>query len=169
MEMITDSAWMIPSIIVATLAVPGLVFKTGEWIGSVNSYGKDFEKVMQAVRSDLADISNGLKEILAGLPVALLVAGGPLRLSDTGREISKTLSASEWASETASLIAGQVEGKTPYKIQEFCFHYVSKELGPSAELDIHLKECACELGIKKEQTLKVLAIELRDVLTGTAK
>ena len=156
-----DSWWVIPSIIVSALAVGALIFRVGKWVGSVESDRKDFREFIKEVRDDI-------KEILGRLPPSSVARGSPLQLTDLGRSISETLSAREWAEKTASAIADRAQDKQPYEIQEFCFDYIKKEFSPAAELETRIGMCAYENGIDRDEVLNVLAIELRDVLMGTA-
>ena len=156
-----DSWWVIPSIIVSALAVGALIFRVGKRVGSVEPDRKDFREFIKEVRDDI-------KEILGRLPPSSVARGSPLPLTDLGRRISETLSAREWAEETASAIADRAQDKQPYEIQEFCFDYIKKEFSPAAELEARIGMCAYENGIDRDEVLNVLAIELRDVLMEPA-
>ena len=64
----------------------------------------------------------------------------------------------------APRLQAQIEGKTPYEIQEKCFDYVRHEYRPPDEVETRIKTCAYDHGIKRGQVLDVLAVELRDKL-----
>ena len=155
------SWWVIPSIIVSALAVGALIYKAGKRAGSVASDRKGFREIIQEVRADI-------QEILGRLPPSSIARGSPRPLTDLGRSISERLAAREWAEKTASAMADRARGKQPYEIQELCFDYIKEEFNPAAELEARIGRCAYENGIDRDEVLKVLAIELRDVLMGTA-
>ena len=156
-----DSWWVMPSIIVSALAGGALMFKAGKRAGSGASDRQGFRGIIEEVRA-------GIKEILGRLPPSSVARGGPRPLTDLGRSISETLAARAWAEKAASALADRAQGKRPYEIQELCFDYVKEEFNPAAELEARIGMCAYENSIDRGEVLKVLAIELRDVLTGTA-
>ena len=80
--------------------------------------------------------------------------------------MSETLHGKDWARKIAKEIGEEVVGLSPYDVQEFCSNYVHKVLEPDEEQETRIKQCAYEHGVKREQVLNVLAIELRDVFLG---
>lgn len=52
----------------------------------------------------------------------------------------------------------------PHQIHDACFEYVDGELKPSSEMEAVIRSCAYENGVKREDVLEVMAIELRDRL-----
>ncbi len=54
------SWWVIPSIIVAVIAVLALIFKIGKWVESVDSDRKDLGEFIKEVRGDIKEILNRL-------------------------------------------------------------------------------------------------------------
>ena len=87
----------------------------------------------------------------------------PLRLTPRGKKMTAVLSGRAWAEQESVKLVDQVEGMTPYQIQHSCFNYVRK-YEPSAELNDLVEACAYEHGTSKRDVIRVLAIELRDVL-----
>ena len=178
------NAWVIPAIAIA-FAIGTLIFKLGGWAAGVNADRKGFREFMEGVnadrrefrdfmeevrgalrdvRDDIKDILGKIEHIMGRLPSAETGAGSPLRLTELGKRISKTLGGRAWARETAATVADRAEGKQPYEIQKLSADYVTEEFQPAAEFDAQINACAYEEGIKREQVLNVLATELRDVL-----
>ena len=159
------AAWLfIPTTVIAVIAAGTLIFKFGTWVSDVNADRREFRDFMKEVRADIREIRSKIESILDRLPPVPARDGSPLRLTDLGERITKTLGGRAWAQETAAVLAERAQGKQPYDIQELCTAYVREEFAPTAELDAQIKACAYESSLKREQVLEVLAIELRDVL-----
>ena len=137
--------------------VVGGAFAFGTWKGKVDSDRASFKEFMNEVRDDI-------KEILGRLPSPTVTDASPLQLTDCGKSISERLGAADLAQGLAPLLQAQVEGKTPYEIQETCFDYVRHEYEPPEDVETRVKTCAYDHGIKRGQVLDVLAVELRDKL-----
>ena len=149
--------WVVPSIVVAVMAAAALIFKIGRWVGSVDSDRDKFRAFMEEVRKDI-------KEILGRLPPVPVAGGGPIQLTDLGRDISETLQAREWAERAAAALGERVKGKPPYEVQDICYDYVKKEFHPTDEQEAKIRTCAYENALDRDKVPDVLAIELRDVL-----
>ena len=53
----------------------------------------------------------------------------------------------------------------PYEVQELCFKYMNgDEFVPRDDVRTLILQCAFDKGLKREQVLDVIAIELRDRL-----
>jgi len=143
--------------IVAIIAIFGVIFAAGKWVGYVNADRESFKDFIKEVRADI-------KQILKKLPSVTLAGSSPLRLTDIGKEISRKLKASTWAKEASVSLMSKVRGKHPYEIQEFCIDYMINDFVPTESMDIEIQTCAYDNGIGKDEVLKVLAVELRDEL-----
>ena len=141
--------------------VTGLM-KFATWKGGVDQHRNEINSTL---RDFMAEIRDDIKTILGRLPSPSVAGGSPLRLTDLGRQISRTLELSEWADRTAAQLRDEAINKSAYEIQEFCFRYV-REFTPDAEQDAKIKDCAFENGIDVASVLDVLAVELRDRLLG---
>ena len=137
--------------------VVGGAFAFGTWKGKVDSDRASFKEFMNEVRDDI-------KEMLGRLPSPTVTDASPLQLTDCGKSISERLGAADLAQGLAPLLQAQIEGKTPYEIQERCFDYVRHEYEPPEDVETRVKTCAYDHGIKRGQVLDVLAVELRDKL-----
>ena len=137
--------------------VVGGAFAFGTWKGRVDSDRASFKEFTKEVRDDI-------KEILGRLPSPRVADTSPLHLTDCGKSISKRLGAPELAENLVQRLRAQVEGRTPYEIQEKCFDYARREYEPPEEVEVRVKNCAYDFGIKRGQVLDVLAVELRDKL-----
>ena len=148
-------AWV--AILSMLSVVVGGAFAFGTWKGKVDSDRASFEEFMKEVRDDI-------KEILGRLPSPTVTDASQLQLTDCGKSISERLGAVALAQGLAPRLQAQIEGKTPYEIQEKCFDYVRHEHEPPDEVETRIKTCAYDHGIKRGQVLDVLAVELRDKL-----
>ena len=168
---LTSNPW---AIVIAAGAIVGGLVKAGMWIGSVNTDRKNFGKSIENDRKDfrtsisnLADeIRADIKEILSRLPRAPIAAGSPLRLTDFGKQIADQIKAEEWSEQlcASGKLRTEVEGRSPYEIQEFSLELAQSKLEyTDTELDL-LRQCAFDNGIEVEAVKRVLGIVLRDRL-----
>ncbi|MCY4156723.1 MAG: hypothetical protein OXF66_04710 [Gammaproteobacteria bacterium] len=146
-----------PLIIVAFIAAISALGTIFIWVGRVNADRETFKEFITEVRGKLDSIFR----LIAGGTVG---AGSPTQLTDLGREVSREISAKEWAKKHADVLAGEAEGKKPFDIQDFSFNYVFNRHKPTAD-DLSLwKESAYQHGLDVSQVKNVLMVELRDAL-----
>lgn len=161
-------------IFVAVLTAAGILVKGGMWIGSVNTDRRNFGKSIEDDRKDfrtsisnLADeIRADIKKILSRLPPVPIAAGSPLRLTDFGKQIADQIKAEEWSEQLCASgeLKKEVEGRSPYEIQEFSLELAQSKLEyTDTELAL-LQRCAFDNGIEVEAVKRVLGIVLRDRL-----
>ena len=148
-----------PLWIIAAIAVIGVVYGIGEWTGNVNSDRKSFKTFMK-------DIRKKIDEILERLPPRTETAASPIRLTDFGLRISEQVRATELARELAHRLRARVEGLEDYDIQETCLTFVENEYEPIPEVDARIKKVAFDNGLERRQVLRVIGLELRDILSG---
>ena len=147
-----------PIIITALIALVGGILYVGRWTGKVDTDRENFKKFMNEIRGDIKQILDRLP------PVAVAKGNSPVTLTELGRKISKEIRGRDWAVNTADKIKESVQDKTAYEIQEYCKEFVKLRHTFSKEQDTLMKNSAYENGIKRDQVLNVLAIELRDRL-----
>ncbi len=151
--------WLIPSAIVAALAIGALIFKAGGWYGRVNGDLDTFREVLQEIRTDI-------KGILARLPPTPVAGDSPLKLTDFGDKIAQCLAADAWATERAAVVASQVTGLQPFEIDAWCQKYVADDRDERMRQEI--ARCAYEFGIEHDGVRQVLRVVLRDALLRAA-
>lgn len=143
---------------VALLASLGTaILKFGEWKGKIDSDRKMFSDFMEEIRKDI-------KEILTRLPPVEAAGTSPITLTEFGRSIAEEVGAREVAERLAPDVREQVRGMEPYQVQEHCLEFMTSKHAPAPELDSLINKVAYERGVKREQVLRVIAIELRDQL-----
>ena len=146
------------------VAVGSAIFAAGNWYGKVNADRKAFNEFIKEVRDRLREINAQLREIFRRLPPVVAAESSPLRLTDFGEKIADCLGAEELADGLENVLRPLVAGMTDYDLQEECIRYVNEDYRPSEEIEERIKHCAYQNGIKTEQVLRVLALELRDRL-----
>ena len=84
-----------------------------------------------------------------------------------GEEISQELNASKWAKSVAISVVQrenrELKSRSHYGIQKYCFEIVEEKAGLT-EMEKKVEESAYKRGLKKQNVLDVLAVELRDAL-----
>jgi hypothetical protein len=152
--------WMgSPLIVLAAIAVISSLVTIGIWVGRVNSDRDSFKEFMKEIRDDI-------KRIFERLPPVTLSTGSPRRLNELGLKVAKKTKASDWANRLAPQFLERIKGKNPGEIEDYCYQYV---LGGTLEKSDPLQmsyvlDCSYELGVAKEEVLKVLWVVLRDEL-----
>ena len=154
--------WIInnpPLAVIAIIAVASALITFGTWIGSVNTDRANFRDFMKEVRKDI-------KEILKRLPShpPELTSSSPLTLTDFGQELAEGVGAKEIAEGLVPRVREDVSGMDPYSVQEYCLTFLTSQYEPPPEINLRINQVAYDRGVKREQVLRVIAIELRDLL-----
>ena len=145
------------AVAIISVAVGTASFKFARWTGSVDKDRENFKSFMKEVRDDI-------KDILSRLSPPPVTRGSPLRLTDFGEEISKSIEAQQWAEKIAPSLMHKVGGKEPFEIDRFCIDYVER-LSP--EWDRKIAQSSYEFGIKESGIKSVLHVVLRDEILKT--
>ncbi len=146
-----------PRAYLAVLAIGGLIFAVGRWVGAVNSDRESLKDLMAEVRKDI-------KEILSRLPSNVVANDSPLRLTKLGRQASAAIGARALARDLAQELLSQVAGKRPHEIFRLCTAYVDDTFEPTPDQSEQFDAAAYELGISRSEVRQVIAVELRDHL-----
>lgn len=136
----------------------------GRWKGEMDAHKAEMTEHKATVAKFMDDIRNRLIEVFDRLPPVAVAGGSPLRLTKLGETITEELDASEWITKVAAELRGDVEGRRPYDVQEFCGEYIHEVFRPDVEQDEKIKACAYNHGLTDSQVLDVLVILLRDEL-----
>jgi hypothetical protein len=154
--------------ITALVIIGRVIFLIGQWKGKVDEAQSAFKTTlasfMEEIRAEAGRVHARIDDIFGRLPRAEITSGSPLTLTDLGRRISDCLNAKALAGTLADSLRERVRGRKPYQIHEMCFDYVKNDFDPPVEVVDAIGECAYEHGVKREQVLNVLAVELRDQL-----
>ena len=156
-------------VVIAAIAGATILFKFAMWMQKVNSDRDLFKDFMREIREDIKKIHEKIDKIIGRIDNTTISSGSPLHLTELGEKISNELQARQWAEKTATEFSERVRDKQPYEIQEICFEHVRKEFEPEGDLDSKIGMAAYENGIKRDEVLDVLAIELRDALLSLVK
>ena len=138
------------------------VSANAKWTGQVDADRENFKEFMKEIRRKLDEI---FKYIL-GTEVAL--PSSPIQLTDLGKKISEAIQAKEWAAELAEQFAGEVEGKDAYEIQELARAKCNCDMEMSEFRASLCRKTAFQHGLKLDQVVSVLGLELRDILLDRA-
>ena len=150
------------SAITALVIVGRVVFLIGQWKGKVDeaqsAFKTSLDSFMEEIRADI-------KRIFERIGPATATSGSPIRLTDLGRKISAHLDAGAIADSLVPQLRARVSGMQPYEVQELCFAYIRGDgYAPPDDVKALILQCAFDNGLKREQVLDVIAIELRDRL-----
>lgn len=156
-EWIQSNAVLTGVIVTAVLAIGGVTFKFGKWKGAVDSDRTSFNEFMSEIRADI-------KRILERLPRQTEGTASPIRLTELGQKVSTEIGAIALATELVAQLRPRVAGKEAFEIQEECLKFVEREYKPSAEVDTLIGRAAYNNGLERRQVLRVIGLELRDIL-----
>ena len=140
------------------------VSESSKWRGEVDSDRNTFEKFMDEVRDDLREIRADIKKIFERLGPAVVAGSSPLSLTSLGEQVSQQLGAKDWINEIVPNLLNEVRGKSPFEVQQFSLDFMKEEFQPNREQKEMLQNAAYEHGLKLEQVMAVLGVELRDAL-----
>ena len=137
----------------ALIVLCGAVF----WGGKIQEHKSRVTTFMTEIRSDV-------KRILGRLPAQTTASASPIRLTDLGETVSVELSAKDWAEPRVDRVLENHGSKSAYEIQEYCFQYVKQNNVLDDEMREKVLASAFEHGLTRDQVVKVLGIELRDIV-----
>lgn len=136
-----------------------------EWKGGTETFKVSVEDTLKEIKESIAKIEDRIVEIFEKIGPSTTGPGSPIGLTDLGKTVSGELDASDWATDKGRELLPQFKDKTPYEIQDLCFHYVrGPDFTPSPGLMEKAQSSAFEHGITIDQVFRVFAIELRDAL-----
>ncbi len=145
-----------PLWILVALAVFGSIVKGLFWLRDVHNMKEGWQAFAKEIRDDI-------KKIFERIPPPItLEAASPLRLSELGKTISKSLNAAEWAAKVAPGLDPEVAGKQPFEIDQFSDEYVERRL--DAQDTEWVAKQAYESGVTPAAVRAVLRVLLRDEL-----
>ncbi len=144
-----------PATYLAAVAVGAAVVKALFWLRDVHNAKEGWGAVVGEIRADI-------KNILLRLPPTPVPveSGSPLQLTDFGREMAKSMDASSWAEDLAPSLQGDLAGKRAFEVDEFSRKYVHEKM----RHDERVSKCMYEMGVDRDDALKVLHVVLRDEL-----
>ena len=152
--------WLSAVGVIITLAV--LIARLAKWMGKIDEAQSTIKTTLD---SFMKEIRADIKMILERMGPATSTSGSPITLTDLGRQISSHLNAGKIADSLVPEVRDRVSGMQPYEIHEFCIKYIrGNEFAPSDDVKELIMQCAFDNGLKQDQVLDVIAIELRDRL-----
>ena len=176
-----------PTIIVAVIAIIGLIWQGGRWTGRIENGLKSLGERMGAELTRLeARIDTGLKtlrdemrhehaETRRTLDTLLLRVGGgtpstagssPRKLTEFGKKIEAMIEPAEWVAATTERLRPETDGLEPFEIDALCQRHVGSSL--DTERQRRVARTAYELGTDNRAVEDVLRVLLRDALLATA-
>ena len=176
-----------PTIIVAVIAIIGLIWQGGRWTGRMENGLKSLGERMGAKLTRLeARIDTGLKtlrdemrhehaETRRTLDTLLLRVGGgtpstagnsPLKLTEFGKKIEAMIEPAEWVTVTREQLRPETDGLEPFEIDALCQRHVGSSL--DTEWQRRVARTAYELGTDNRAVEDVLRVLLRDALLASA-
>ena len=138
-----------------TIAIGFISF--GRWQGEVNADRLDFHNFMKEIRAKLDSISERLPK-----QPPLWMGASPIKLTERGKKISDEANAVEIASWLLTKYEGS-DDDSDYQVQERCFYLANKNNLKEDQIRL-LEDCAYQNGIDMKAILRVVAIELRDII-----
>ena len=152
------------------LAIVAAAGRFWYWRGQVDSDRDKFKNFMTEVGRKIDRIQEKTDRIQENVHELMRVTrsvskpGSPLTLTELGKKVSNCLKSKDIIQNMEPILSDRVHEKQPYEIHDICFDYVQDELQPSPEMEVAIRSCAYENGVKYDDVLEVMAIELRDRL-----
>ena len=143
--------------IVAVLAVVGLVFGVGRWVGGVNADRASFKAFMEKIDGKI----DRILERMSSQPPSTKPES-PVQLTEFGKKLSATAKATDWATANAPELVSHATGKEEFEVFDICVDRVRTSFESDADLKRSVRATAYRHGTDLEQVLKVYEVELRD-------
>lgn len=143
--------------IVAVLAVLGLVFGVGQWVGGVNADRASFKAFMEKIDGKIDRILERMS-----FPPQSTKSESPVRLTEFGKKLSATAKATDWAAANAPELVSGAMGKEEFEVFDICVDRVQTSFESDADFKRSVRAAAYAHGTDSEQVLKVYQVELRD-------
>ena len=161
-----DWAWIIvPSSIIAALAIGGALIRFGDWRANVNRDRREFRAFMRTMRAKLDSLEQKVDELLQRFPgPQFLASSSPLNLTTAGAEVAKKMDAFAWAEACAMTLIEQQElhDRQPYELDAIAESHVQDALDEN--MREHVRQCAYEYGVEEERVQALLRVVLRDAM-----
>lgn len=161
--------WNDPRVLIAALGMLGALiylvakglFRAGKWVEGVNA----MKPAIERIEATLNRVNSTLNTLSLRFSSGLTEDNSPIALNDRGKAISNKLNVAQWAKNEAQQLMGQLEGKNPYEMQQFCYGYVeAASFEPTGISLSDMQETAYMNAITVDMLKEVFAIELRDAL-----
>ena len=155
-----------PLWIIVIVAVGGALIKGLFWLRDVHTAKDGWTRfTTEQFPAFAKEIRGRIDQIFERLPPtpAGVAPGSPLRLTGFGEEMSANMNAQDWAAELAPTLQADLVGKRAFEIDEFSRKYVYEKM----RHDPRVSKCMYEMGVERENALRVLYVVLRDQLIAT--
>ena len=164
-----------PTIIVAVIAIIGLIWQGGRWTGRIENGLKTLEEridsglktLREDMRHEHAETRRKLDTLLLRMDRTPSTAGSsPLQLTEFGKKIEAIIEPAEWVSATTQQLRPETDGLEPFEIDALCQRHVGSSL--DTEWQRRVARTAYELGTDNRAVEDVLRVLLRDALLASA-
>ena len=144
-------------ILTAAIAFGGVLWRIFWWVAKIDPLPTMFHDLATEIRSDI-------KKILLRLPPtpAPVASDSPLSLTEFGHRMARLMDASTWAAGIAPPLfeSERLSGREEFEIDAFSRRYVRENMPE----DPRVSKCMYELGVDRDNALRVLHVVLRDEL-----
>ncbi len=160
--------------IIAVLAVCTVCVRLITWINSVNTDRKSFEKSIDKMDKRITEIADRIDIKITQIndrihdvvlwsrqPSKTVHMDSPLSLTDLGERVAEHLNSSEIVDSLVEDVYEKAKSLPPYDVQNLCFSY-ARNWTPPDEMALRIKDSAYQHGISWDETVEVIAIQLRD-------
>ena len=150
--------WSNPAAYLVALGTVSILVSIGIWIGRMEYFRGTVEKTLVEIRADIGKIFDLLSR------ASVVSSESPIKLTDLGRTISGELDADKWAEERVARLKDELQGKSPYEIQEYCFEFAKGNTEYDPILVTNMQASAYNHGLELDQVKRVFGVALRDAL-----
>ena len=110
-EWITVTPWWVPvSVIAAMVGIGVVIFKSGTWVGGVNTNLQSFKDAVSEIKEGVTKIRDDINGLLHETTSKTLNPGSPLEPNELGKKVSDTIGVPSIVKGLAPGLRAKAEG-----------------------------------------------------------
>ncbi len=149
------------------IAVLSLIFGVAWWAATFTHKTWGMENGLKDLGNVLRDVRDNTRHILYHMNSdPLTQKGSPVKLTESGEEVSKQSNVREWAENQAPILLTETKEKDEFDTFEICVRHVTSLFENDLSFKRKVQSVAYYHGTDTVQIRKVYEVVLRDVLMG---
>ena len=136
----------------------------GTWKGKVNTKVEEFEKLIEKIQRDIADIRDRIMDFFQSAANRTIETKSLSKLTELGEKVAKEIDSEKWAAQIYINLLDKITNKSSLEIEFICIQYVVTEYDFPKDLKDTIDFSAYANKISKYEVEQVLALAIRNKL-----